>query len=159
MHSCCKSCVNLEHLVLGTELRSVPWLSKEHGSPNSKAALHAFDRACAVQALSAKVCSITPVRGNPDFPPGLSKTYLAAEWPYTEMQVKHFFCRGRFMRHRELAELSNTNLFPLWLDIQMKHYLDNPSHKESYTKAPTAFESLCSRSFSQSQLDVICLNV
>lgn len=41
----------------------------------------------------------------------------------------------------ELIELSNTNLFPLWSYLQLKHYLDNPAHRERFTKAPTFFES------------------
>lgn len=80
VHSHCKGWVTLKYLVSDSYLYLLPWFSKEHVSPtlysfpHIGANLHAFDRACAVHALSAKACSIRGVRGNPDFIPGLSKT-------------------------------------------------------------------------------------
>lgn len=66
----CKGWVTFEHLILDTELRAVPWFTKEHiPHPLIGATLYAFDRACAAHALSTKDCAIIPGRGNPDFPP------------------------------------------------------------------------------------------
>lgn len=98
IHSRYKGWVNLERLIAGSELRLIPWFSKEQ-VPSSLhthhlfwATLHAFDRVCKAHALSAMACSITPNRGNPDFPPGMAATYLSKEWSYMEMLAKHFFC-------------------------------------------------------------------
>lgn len=112
IHAQYKGWVHLEHLITGTELKSIPWLARKHlpsavqSHPFVGATLLAFDKACGVHSISAKECSITPIRGNPEFPPGMDRTYLAVEWPYTEMQAKHFFSRDRFLHQRELAALS-----------------------------------------------------
>lgn len=133
----------------------VPWFSKKHITPNIQshpiieATLHSFDMACKVHVISAKDCAIAPIRGNPDFIPGLAKAYLSAEWPYAEMQAKHFFSRGRFLHQSELAALSLTKSFPFWAYPKLKHYLDNPVTRDSFTKTPTVFESLCSGPSSQ----------
>lgn len=116
------------------------------------ATLQEFDRACAAHAVSAKFCPITPVRGNSDFPPGLSRAFLKSEWLHAEMLAKHFFQRGRFMRQTELAEHSGTGSYPFWSYIQLKHFLDDPSRKKGFTKIPTIMESLCSRSTPQSHV-------
>lgn len=140
----------LEQLIAGVELRSGPWFSKKHFTPKIQshrligATLLAFDRACKVHAISARDCAITPIRGNLDFIPGMAKAYLSAEWPYAEMQAKHFFSRGRFLQQRELAAFSLTKSFPFWAYLQLKHYLDNPATRESSTRTPTILESLCS---------------
>lgn len=89
---------------------------------------------------------ITPIKGNPDFLPGITKAYLSAEWPYAEMQAKHFFSRGRFLGQGELAALSLTKSFPFWAHLQLKHYLDNPANRDSFAKNPTVIELLCSSS-------------
>lgn len=65
------------------------------------------------------------------------------------MLAKYFFRRGRFLRQTELANISNMSLFLFWPYIQLKHFLDNPTHKEGFTKNPTVLESLCSSSHPQ----------
>lgn len=97
IHERCKGWVGLGHLVSGAELRIVPSFHKEHISPSLYAhpligaTLHAFDRACTGYTLFFKECSITPLRGNPTFVPGLARIFLAAEWPHREIQARHFF--------------------------------------------------------------------
>lgn len=123
IHNCCKDWVNLEWLISETELCSIPWFSKKsvlpnlHTHPLIGTTLHAFDSyslSVKCMCFSATACSIIPIRGNPDFLPGLAKTYLSQEWPYAEMQVKHFFRRSKFIRQQDLAVLSNTKSFCFW---------------------------------------------
>lgn len=98
--------VKLFAKILATRLslHLMPWFSKKHipanvySHPFVSATLHAFDRALKVHSLSITHCAITPVKGNPDFPPGMEGAFLAAEWPYAKMQAKHFFSRGQFLR-------------------------------------------------------------
>lgn len=61
------------------------------------------------------------------------------------MLARHFFCRGRFNKHRELADIYYQGI-PFWSYLQLKHYLDDPACRERFTRAPTVFESLCSNS-------------
>lgn len=154
VHARCKSWVILQRLIAKTELGSIPWVSKQsvpsklHTHSLTGATLQVFDKACKAHALSATDCPITPIRGNPDFPPGLPKSYLSKEWPYTQMQAKHLFCRGKFLRLQDLVALSNTKSFPSWL----KHFLDVPVKIAKFTSPPTVFESLCSSSSPQSHV-------
>lgn len=152
LHTRCKGWVLFEQLISAAELRLIPWFSKKyrtsliHTHPLIGATLQAFDRACKIHAISDKDCAITPIKGNQDFHPGMAKAFLLVEWPYAEMQAKHFYSRGRFLHQGELATLSNTKSFPFWAYIQLKHYLDNAASRGSFTKPPTILESLCSSS-------------
>lgn len=124
VHVRSKGRVLLENLISGAELRSVPWPSKKHLTSNIQshplvgATLLASKKSSGVHTVSAKDCAITPMRGNPDFLPGMNRAYLAAEWPYTEMQAKHFFSRGRFLRQRDLA--ASDQIFPFFSLIPEK---------------------------------------
>lgn len=146
VHARCKGWVPLENLITVAELRSVPWFSKKHwmtniqSHPLTGATLLAFEKASRAHAVSAKDCAITPIKGNLDFPPGLARSYLEMECPYAEMQAKHLFSKNRFLHQRELAALSLTKSFPFLAFLQIKHYLDNPATRGSFTKVPTVFE-------------------
>lgn len=65
---------------------------------------------------------------------------MKAEWPYEEMLAKHFFHRGHFMWQTELAEISNMLAIPFWSYMQLKHLLNAPSRRESFTKSTTRLE-------------------
>lgn len=82
----------------------------------------------------------------------MEQAYLAAEWPYPEMQARHFFLRGRFLRQRELEAISNTKSFPFWACIQIKHFLDNLANRDNFGKNPTVLESLCTGPFPKNHL-------
>lgn len=92
VHACCKSWVNLERLITENELGPIPWVSKQyvppkfHAHPLTGATLQAFDKVCKVHALSATDCLITPIRDNPDFPPGLPRTYFCLGGPHGRLQ-------------------------------------------------------------------------
>lgn len=143
VHGNFKSWLTLEHLASNYDLHKTPWLPKDQVLTSLYfhhligATLHVFDRACATYAVSAKIWPITAARNNSDFPPGLSGTFLVAEWPYTEMLAKQFFHGGRFMRLNVLAELSNTGSFPFWSYMQLQHYLDYPSSRAGFSKTLT----------------------
>lgn len=128
VHAKYKGWVILENLITNSNLRHAPWISRNKVSPQAlahplvSAILHAFDRACAIHLVSDKLCSITPLRGNPEFPPGLSGAFVRAEWPYEEMLAKQFFRRGRFMRQSELAEISKAGTFTFWYYMQLKYF-------------------------------------
>lgn len=149
LHRRHKGWVLLEQLITGADLCLAPWLLHKHipattqAHPLIGATLNAFDKVCRMHSLSAKTCAITPLKGNPDFPPVMEQAYLAAEWPYPEMRAQHFFLRDRFLRQQELAAISNTKSFPFWAYIQIKHFLDNPANRDSFGKNPTVLESLC----------------
>lgn len=74
VHTQCKSWVNLERVIVGTELGSIPWASKQHVLPKLHAhplagvTLQPFYRVCKAHSLSDIDFWITPIKDNPDFP-------------------------------------------------------------------------------------------
>lgn len=86
VHIQCKDWVIIENLIYNFNSCYVRWLSRVYISPTTLThpligiIFHEFKRPCAAHTVSAKLCPITSVRGNPDFPPGLSRAFVKSEW-------------------------------------------------------------------------------
>lgn len=78
------------------------------------ATLNTFYRACTIHSVSDKLCSIIPLRDNPDFPLGLSGAFMKTDAGQTFFPQGQFYAANRTWVpfHFGLICNLNTSLMP-----------------------------------------------
>lgn len=153
-----KPWVTLENSFVPGHLHYLPWISSKHWTQPIKKhpliypSLLALASAMTTSQLSSRPGPLTSLRGNPDFPPGLSNTFLKQEWPHEEVQAHHFFHADRLRTYDNLKSLSLTKNFPFWTYRQLTHFLSSTTSNNTWTRKLTPLETLCTQNTSQRHL-------
>lgn len=88
LHGDTKDWITIEQLFSPDLLHMLPWLPT-HASLGSST-LHSLTQNT-LRNLSWSPEPMTPLRGNPDFPPGIPSTFLRRVWPHRDVQALEFF--------------------------------------------------------------------
>lgn len=148
----------LDDSFLRNPLNILPWISPKHWPHTIKThpliypSLLAFHKAISSHHISSQPRPLTSLRGNPDFPPGMSNTFLLQEWPHDEVLTHHFFYKGQFRSYENLTSGSCMKSFPFWSYRQLRHFFTSKDPTDTWTRQLTPFEALYSLTTPQRHL-------
>lgn len=151
VHSHTKAWTKIENEFSSIPVQQLPWISpinvplacKQH--PLISNTLQSFQTACRKHHISSTPGPMTPIRNNPDFPSGLSDTFLADYWPHTDIRAEHFFSENTFLTIPNLPKQTSGRPFPLWTYFHIRHVLNHPHKHSDYSRQLTPFELLCTK--------------
>ncbi|CAI9537881.1 unnamed protein product, partial [Staurois parvus] len=99
-------------------LASIPWLLTKHIPqelllhPIIGPSLKTFRLTCKSASISNVPNPLTSLRLNPDFPPGMHKSFPSAHWPHSQVLANHFFHKGQLKSCSFLASTMVISPFP-----------------------------------------------
>lgn len=97
LHEYIKDWLSIEQLFTPDPLRLLLWLPRTASLGRStlhsltQTTLHNFKTLCTKYNLSSSPSQRTPVRSNPDFPPGIPQTFLQNVCPHRDIRALEFF--------------------------------------------------------------------
>lgn len=132
-------------------VRQLPWITPNNIPPACTqhpligCTLQTFQKACRTLHISSTQGSMTPIRNNPEFPTGMSDTFLKDSWPHTDIRTEHFFSGDTFLSLPSLPTKTTDRPFPRWTYLQIRHFLNHPHKRSEYARQLTPFEQMCTK--------------
>ena len=129
LHRRVKDWVNLEQSQSPHDLKYLPWINPKYHSKSIKThpiigpTLEIFRYTFKSINPSPWLGPLTPLLNNPDFPPGLEKSFPTHKWPHSNVLSKHFFKNDRFLSREDLLKNIKPCNLSHWNYIQIKHFL------------------------------------
>lgn len=117
IHSLHKDWVTLEASFTNLSLSTLPWISLGHVPleirlhPLIGPTIQCFHQTCKKTTVSSIPGPLTPLKLNPDFPPGMHPLFLTDQWPSDHVRAHHFFQRGKILSAAQIA--SNLKKVPI----------------------------------------------
>lgn len=151
VHSHTKAWTKIENEFSSIPIRLLPWINSSYTPQVCKRhpligiTLQTFQKACRKQHISSTQGPLTPIRNNPDFPAGLSDTFLADFWPHVNVRAEHFFSRHTFVSCSDLPTQKSGKPFPQWMYFQIRHFLNHAHKRSDFSRSLTPFEILCTK--------------
>lgn len=120
VHTQQKDWVSLETSFTKLPLSSLPWISSNQIPP--EICLHqtigptiqCFHQMCKYTSISSTPSPLTPIKLNPDFPPGMQHQYLSDNWPQDQIRAHQFYHQGRLLSAAQIAGRLEKTPFPHW---------------------------------------------
>ncbi|KAM5127514.1 uncharacterized protein ACMZJ9_020549 [Mantella aurantiaca] len=148
IHSHLKDWVKIEEAMCGGSLASLPWITHNTTAPELKdniliiATLKTLNTLNKVIKWSSNPGPLTPIIGNPKFPPGNTKPVQKDIKTAGSRLAGDFFDKGLFKDHASLNSNTEMPPIPWWTYLQIRHFLSDKSSMTSYARDLTEFEKL-----------------
>lgn len=158
VHSSMKAWVTIENKFSQIPMRQLPWITPNNiplactQHPLIGCTLQSFQKACRKHHISSTHGPLMPIRNNPEFPTGMTDTFLTDFWPHTDIRAEHFFSGDTFISLTNLPTRSNDRPFPRWTYLQIRHFLNHPHIRSDYARQLTPLEQLCTKTEPQRHL-------
>lgn len=157
-HSRHKVWVALEASLTTLSLASLPWTNPRHipltllTNPLIGPTLKCFPKACSQLNLSSIPSPLTPVKLNPDFPPGMHNHFLTDNFPQDNVRAHQFFHQGKILTASQISTQTGKSPISPWTYTLLAHYLQSLDKHSKCSRPLTPFETLCSQVNAQPHL-------
>lgn len=129
IHAPNKDWVSLEASFTSIPLKSLPWIQASHLHPDIGThplitpMLQCFRKICKHSSLLSSPGPMTPIKLNPNFPPGLHRSFLQQYWSQEQVLINHFYDQGKLHSASQLAKIMDKPPIPAWTYLLISHYL------------------------------------
>lgn len=96
--------------------------------------------------------SMTPIKLNPDFPPGMHPLFLTDQWPSDHVRAHQFFHQGKLLSATQIANNLKKAPIPPWTYLLIAHYLKTLNKAPLCSEQLSPFETICTKTTPQTHL-------
>lgn len=129
VHTQKKDWVSLEASFTKLSLNSLPWNSPKQVPPDIQThpmigpTLRCFHQSCKKTSISSNPGPLTPIKLNPDFPPGMHHQFLSDNLPQGQIRAHQFHTQGKLLTAAQIATHFEKTPIPPWSYLMIAHYL------------------------------------
>lgn len=158
LHARSKDWITIKDSCAQVPLSHVPWISaqatpKEHSThPLMGPTLTSFRNTCHILKMTPSPGPMTPLTGNPDFPPGLPDSNRHLANTEHKMRARHFFHNDSVISFSDLPSRLPDSTIPFFTFLQITHFLNSTHPVSQWYRDLNPFEALCSNDSPQSHL-------
>lgn len=102
--------------------------------------------------LSSTPGPLTPIKLNPDFPPGLHHQFLDDHWSLDQIRAHQFFHQGELLNAAQISTQQGKTQIPPWTYLLIAHYLRSLNKDLKCSRPLSPFEDLCTKTSPQTHL-------
>lgn len=160
LHAHSKDWITIEDSYAQIPLSHIPWINaqatpKEYSThPLTGPTLTSFRHTYHTLKMTTSPGPMTPLTGNPDFPPDLPDNDRHLTSSEHKLRARHFFHNGSVLAFHDLPTRLPDSTIPFFTFLQIRHFLHSIHPVSQWCRDLHPFEALCSNSSPQNSPDL-----